>query len=62
MIFIHNDVLVIKGDIARKLLKKGFVINDLKPKKELDGTYDYTRSVFLFKYDDGILEAIEELK
>jgi len=62
VICIHNDVLVIKGDIARKLLKKGFTIKDIKPKKELDGTYDYTRSVFLFKHEDGILEAIEELK
>lgn len=62
MVNLYNDQLVIKGDLARKLLKRGYEIKDLKPKKNLDGTYDYTRSIFVFKWKEGLLEAIESLK
>lgn len=58
----NNDQLVIKGDLARKLLKQGYEIKDLKPKRNLDGSYDYTRSIFVFKWEKGLLEAIESLK
>jgi hypothetical protein len=55
-------VMVIKGDLARKLLKMGYVIGDLKPKKNPDQSYDYTRSVFMFNKAPGLEEAIEKLK
>ena len=56
-------VMVIKGDLARKLLKMGYVIGDLKPKLNTDKvTYDYTRSVFMFNKAPGLEEAIEKLK
>lgn len=58
----NNDQLVVKGDLARKLLKQGYEIKDLKPKKNQDGTYDYTRSIFVFKWKDGLLEAIDFFK
>lgn len=58
----NKDQLVIKGDLARKLLKRGFKIVDLKPKKNLDGSYDYTRSIFVFGWENGLIETIEELK
>ena len=57
-----EDVLVVKGDLARKLLKRGFVISDLKPKRNLDGTMDFTRSIFVFKGQEGLDEAINLLK
>jgi hypothetical protein len=62
MVDLNNDQLVIKGDLARKLLKQGYRIKDLKPKKNLDNTYDYTRSIFVFEWKEGLLEAIESLK
>lgn len=62
MVILNNDQLVIKGDLARKLLKLNYEIIDLKPKKNLDGSYDYTRSVFVFRWKEGLLEAIESLK
>lgn len=56
------DQIVIKGDLARKLLRKGFVIKDLKPKRNIDGTYDYTRSIFVFENKEGLEETINEFK
>ena len=55
-------VMVIKGDLARKLLKMGYVIGDLKPKREPNGEVDFTRSVFMFNKASGLEEAIEKLK
>jgi hypothetical protein len=57
-----QGILVIKGDLAKKLLALNFKIIDLMPKRELDGSFDYTRSVFIFKNEDGLLEAIDRLK
>jgi hypothetical protein len=62
MVDLSNDQLVIKGDLARKLLKHGYTIKDLKPKRNEDGTYDFTRSIFVFQWKEGLLEAIESLK
>lgn len=53
--------IVIKGSVARKLLKLGYAIVDIYPQKRLDGTFDYTRSSFVFAYDDGLDEKIKEL-
>jgi hypothetical protein len=57
-----QGVLVIKGDLAKKLLALNYTIIDLMPKKDLDGTFDYTRSVFIFRNEDGLLDAINRLK
>lgn len=53
--------IIIKGSIARKLLKLGYTIVDIYPQRRTDGTYDYTRSSFVFAYEDGIDEKIAEL-
>lgn len=58
----NQGILVIKGDLAKKLLALNYTIIDLMPKKELDGTFDYTRSVFIFKNENNILEVIDKLK
>lgn len=55
-----KTVTVIKPDIARKLIHANYIIVDLKPKFNLDGSgIDYTRSVFIFEFKDGIYEAIK---
>lgn len=51
--------LIIQPSIARKLLKQGYKIVDIKPQKQEDGTTDFTRCVFLFEYKNGIDSAIE---
>jgi len=57
-----QGILVIKGDLAKKLLDLKYEIIDLMPKRELDGSYDYTRTVFIFKNVDGLLDDINRLK
>lgn len=58
-----KTVTVIKPDIARKLIHVGYKIVDLKPKFNIDGLgIDYTRSVFVFEYKDGIYEKIKQFK
>lgn len=59
----RNTVLVVKHSLAKKLLKEGYVICDLLPKKNTEtNTFDYSRAVYIFKEKDGIYEAIERLK
>lgn len=56
------DTYVYKPDIARKLLKLGYTIVDLKPMKRENGEFDFTRSIFVFENTDGkIKETIESL-
>jgi len=57
LIIIKDVRLIIKPSIARRLLKQGFQIVDIKPQKQIDGTTDFTRCVFLFGYKDGIDKA-----
>lgn len=58
-----ENVMVIKHSLAKKLLKEGYVICDLVPKKNsITNEFDYTRSVYIFKYEPGIYEAINRLK
>lgn len=57
-----NDVMVVKHSLAKSLLREGFTIKDLKKKKNLDGTFDPTRAVYIFEYKNGIEEAINRLK
>jgi hypothetical protein len=53
--------IVIKPSIARKLLKLGYKIIDIKPKKDENGDTDFTRCVFLFEYTDELESKIKEL-
>ena len=57
-----EDRMVIKHSLAKLLLKEGFIIKDLQPKKNTDGTFDYSRSVYIFKADEKLNEAINRLK
>ena len=57
-----KTVMVIKHSLAKQLLKEGYQIVDLLPKKNQDGSIDYTRSVYIFKYQSGIEETIDKLK
>jgi hypothetical protein len=57
-----KDRMVIKHSLAKLLLKEGFVIKDIQPKKNEDGTTDYTRAVYIFKADKNLDEAINRLK
>lgn len=54
--------MVIKHSLAKLLLKEGFIIKDLQPKKNTDGTFDYSRSVYIFKADKKLDQAINRLK
>ena len=54
--------MVIQPSIARKLLKLGYKIIDIKPQKQTDGTTDFTRCVFLFEMTDGLDRDIGILK
>ena len=58
-----NTVLVVKHSLAKKLLKEGYVICDLLPKKDTKtNSFDYSRAVYIFEEKEGINEAIERLK
>lgn len=53
-----KDVItVFTAKVARKLLKEGFTIVDIKPDR-LDP--DHKRTLFLFKNEDGLMEKIIE--
>lgn len=52
-----ETIVIFTAKKARTLLKEGFTLVDIKPDKtDSDGK----RSVFVFKYDDGILEKLKE--
>lgn len=58
-----KNVTVIKPDIARKLIHAGYKIIDLKPKFNIDGSgIDYTRSVFIFEFSNGIYDVIKQFQ
>lgn len=48
-------ITVFTAKKARKLLKEGFTIVDIKPDKT---DFDGKRTLFLFKYEDGIMEHL----
>lgn len=56
-----NPRIVIKPAVARKLLKLGYKIIDIKPQRQESGFIDFTRSVFLFEYEDGLDDDIQKL-
>ena len=57
-----KDRLVVKHTLAKSLLREGFVIKDLQPKKNENGTFDYTRAVYIFEANPNLDEAIHRLK
>lgn len=50
-------VTVFTASKARELLKYGYTIIDIKPDKTDE---DGKRSVFIFKYEEGLLEKVKE--
>lgn len=51
-----KDVItVFTAKKARKLLREGFTIVDIKPDKT---DFEGKRTLFLFKYEDGIMESL----
>lgn len=52
---------VFKPSVAHQLLQMGYVIKDVRPQKQEDGTTDYTRCIFLFENKEGIEYAIKAL-
>lgn len=50
-------ITVFTAKVARKLLKEGFTIVDIKPDR-LDP--DHKRTLFLFKNEDGLMKKIIE--
>ena len=50
-------VVICSAKLARKLLKAGYSIVDIKPDK---GDLEGNRSVFVFRNDDGLIEKMVE--
>jgi hypothetical protein len=55
------DQVIIKGSVARKLIKMGFNVIDIRPQKQLDGTIDFSRNVIVFGAKEGLQEAVNIL-
>ena len=53
--------LVFKVNIARKLVRMGYRIVDLKPAKTKDGKIDFNKSIYVFADENNIAEEIEKL-
>lgn len=54
-----KGITIFTANTARKLLKEGYTIIDIKPDRtDKDGK----RSVFIFRKDDGIMEKLNEYK
>lgn len=54
----ESDLMVFTPDLARKLLRKGYTICDIKPDR-LDP--DHKRSIFIFQDEDGIRDDLWNL-
>ena len=52
-------ITVFTAKKARKLLKEGYQIVDIKPDKT---DFEGKRTLFLFKYEDGIMESLSKKK
>ena len=50
---------VYKPSVAHQLLQMGYVIKDVKPQKQEDGSIDYTRCVFLFEDKEGSVASLK---
>ena len=53
--------LVFKVNIARKSVRMGYRIVNLKPAKTKDGKTDFNKSIFVFADENNIAEEIEKL-
>jgi len=53
-----NSIVIFTPQKARKLLRKGFTIVDIKPDKN---DPDKKKSLFVFRNDEGIYEALSEI-
>lgn len=53
----RENVVVFKGSIARELLRRGYVITDVKQNRDQP-----LASVFVFRNDEGLLKNLYELK
>lgn len=51
----RDAIIVFTGELARKLLKDGYTIIDVKPHKHLQNA-----SVFVFKNKDGLEDKIRQ--
>lgn len=49
--------IILQGDLARHLLKNGYQIVDIKPKKE-----NPQSTVFVFKVEDGFFDILDNWK
>lgn len=60
MIFMEKKAITIfTANVARKLLKDGYTLVDIKPDKTDE---DGKRTVFVFKNENNIMEKIKEYK
>lgn len=60
MIYMEKKAITIfTANVARKLLKDGYTLVDIKPDKT---DFDGKRTVFVFKNENNIMEKIKEYK
>ncbi len=53
----RDSIVIFTAKAARKLLKDGFTIIDIKPDKN---DFDGKRSVFVFEYAENLMEKLKE--
>ena len=53
-----NPIVVYTGRMARKLLREGYTIGDIKADQT---DPDRKRSIFFFKNEDGILDMVKKI-
>lgn len=56
---LKREVIIFSANVARRLLKDGYTITDIKPDKTDE---DGKRTVFVFKNENNIMEKIKEYK
>ena len=55
----EKDVVIFSANVARRLLRDGYNIIDIKPdKKDTSGR----KTVFVFKNENNIMKKVEEYK
>lgn len=50
-------ITIFTGEIARYLLKKGYVVIDVKPHRHTENA-----SVFIFRNDEGLMQEVHKFK
>lgn len=51
-----DAIVIFTGRVARELLRKGYIIIDVKPDKK-----NKIKSVFVFKVENGLEKALAEI-